>query len=217
VAGTLPGLEIIPADWTTFFVAVAETSATLAGLSFVAVSAHPPLLTDRRTRGRAQRSLTAFIIVFITALGLSMPRLPYITAASIILWLAGTSLILAVVSLARQYEPGHLRAWLKLVWSSESWTTILVYVAGMVWAFIHRSPSVPPLDLYALASGMVGWLGVSAFRSWQLMLTGLRARISGQPATTDGAAAGTSSGTAAMIPPGSDVPPPRSVQGTNAG
>lgn len=173
----MPSVALIASDWTVFFAAVATAAATLAGLSFVAVSAHPPLLAEPHSRGRAQRSLVAFILVLIAGLTLTMPQLPLTVAAKVVFWLSLSGLYGVIMTIRRLGRAGKPLAWLRSAFDTPALVSLLTYALGAVWAGLHYASTSQPPDLTDLAAGMVAWLGWAAMQSWHVMLTGLQARL----------------------------------------
>jgi hypothetical protein len=118
--GVPPGLAPLPGAWSGFFIAVAEVAATLAGLSFVAVSAHPPILRDAATRYGAQRALLTFVVVLVGALVLAMPQLPADATTMMLLLGSVAGSVLTIVSLVRESRSRTLREWHRSVLSLNS-------------------------------------------------------------------------------------------------
>ncbi|GEM_PF-4251805 len=173
-----PGLLPIPPEWDSYFIAIAEVSATLAGLSFVAVSAHPPIFEQPRTRSQAQRSLISFVIIFCTALVMAMPGFSMYATAQLVIWACLAGIATMAQSIIRSRGAmGPLEA----IRSSGTLTSTLFsfgsYVAGIAWGAVHLSPNAQPISLVTLASGMVWWIAWSAILSWRLMIAGIMARV----------------------------------------
>lgn len=172
----MPGLAPLPATWNSFFIAVAEVSATLAGLSFVAVSAHPSILRASRTRYRAQRTLMTFVVVLVGSLILAMPQPPADITTTVLFWSSVAGVALTITSIVRE---GHFRTpreWLRIAGSLNSVEFLVAYTVAGIWALLHLSPADQPLNPHVLGSAMIVAVGWSALQTWRLMQLALHAR-----------------------------------------
>lgn len=178
VGNVPPGLAPLPAAWSSFYIAIAEVSATLAGLSFVAVSAHPAILHSSRTRYKAQRTLMTFVVVLVGALILAMPRPPADATTTVLLWSSVAGAALTITSIVRESQSRTPHEWLRRAMSLNSVEYLAAYALAGLWALAHLAPTDQPLAPSVLGAGMVGALGWSALQTWRLMQLTVHARAS---------------------------------------
>ena len=172
-----PGLATLPGAWSSFFIAIAEVSATLAGLSFVAVSAHPSILREPGTRYKAQRTLVTFVVVLVGALILAMPQPPADSTTNVLLWSSVAGAAITITSIVRESQSRKPLDWLRVAITLNAFELVVAYSIAGVWALLHLSPDDPPLSPYVLGSYMVAVVGWSALQTWRLMQIALRARL----------------------------------------
>lgn len=173
-----PGLAPLAGEWSAFFIAGAGAgaSAPLAGLSFVAVSAHSSILRQSRPRYKAQRTLVAFVVVLMGALILAMPRPPADATTNVLLWSSAAGAAVTITSIVRESQSRKPRAWLRVALSLNAVEFLLGYSSAAGWALLHLSPDNQPLSPYILGSGMGAAVGWAALQTWRLMQVAVRAR-----------------------------------------
>ena len=143
---TPPGLAPVPAAWSSFFIALAEVAATLAGLSFVAVSAHPSILRTVHTRYKAQRTLLTFVVVLVGALILAMPQQSAAVTTTVLWWSSVAGAALTLTSIVRESRSRQPRVWLRFARSLNSVEYLLAYGVAGGWALLHLAPTAVPLN-----------------------------------------------------------------------
>jgi hypothetical protein len=160
---------MVPPEFTTFFVTCAMAAATLIGLLFVAVSIAPE---DTVMQGApverqavAASAFTALVNAFFIAAGAQIPR-TYIGGLVVLfggIGLLSTAALLRPLLQVGATRPNQVRTLILVAVSlvmylSETWQGILLL----------RTPSDVG-SLYTLCGLLLGVIGLSLVRAWQLL------------------------------------------------
>lgn len=149
-------------DWHDFFVALAECSASLSGLLFVAVTLRPAAVTDRgMMESRAFTSLVGLLSVTFTSLLVLMPQ-PFTRWAVVVAGLAALGQLLH--SLPRRRLLGQTRI-SRVRRAIYDVTLSLVIVAGGMAAAEFE----PRVAFVAIASAQLMLVGLAAGGAWLLV------------------------------------------------
>jgi hypothetical protein len=162
-------IGMVPPEFTTFFVTCAMAAATLIGLLFVAVSIAPEATVMESApverQAVAASAFTALVNVFFIAAGAQIPRINIGGLVTLFggIGLLGTAALLRPLLRTGATRPNQVRRLILVAVSlvmylSETWQGLLL---------LRRPTDIG--SLYTLCGLLMGVIGLSLIRAWQLL------------------------------------------------